>query len=185
MIGNWRRTCCALSRPGLSGQGGREQARFRYGHTPLRHIRLATVKYFQCRSEQEDHAIRTLLQRALGYNSFNEWKNVFDETTTRPTIGLRMPLCDTLRLSRRTSRIEPTFRLHSTEASLKATRLKCGSSSLHHYYVAQVLLCKAIYDHPTALDSLEASTPSRMFVFISGSVEKAAEGFVGASWVFA
>jgi hypothetical protein len=30
-----------------------------------------------------------LLQRALGYNSFNEWKNVFDETTTRPTIGLR------------------------------------------------------------------------------------------------
>jgi hypothetical protein len=123
-----RGVAARASRPGLSGQGGREQARFRYGHTPLRHIRLATVKYFQCRSEQEDHAIRTLLQRALGYNSFNEWKNVFDETTTRPTIGLRMPLCDTLRLSRRTSRIEPTFRLHSTEASLlrSAYGVCCG-----------------------------------------------------------
>ncbi|CAE6944824.1 unnamed protein product, partial [Symbiodinium sp. CCMP2456] len=40
------------------------------------------------------HVLFQLLQRAKHKNENNEWDSIFDVTTTRPSIGLRMPYAD-------------------------------------------------------------------------------------------
>jgi len=56
--------------------------------------RQATIEFFDRCSQYGDHPLAKMAERVRTYNSFNTWENIFDATTTRPKVGLRLPFCD-------------------------------------------------------------------------------------------
>lgn len=56
--------------------------------------REKTVEYFNERSLQPNHPIAKMATKALDFEEYNTWDRVFDATTTRPSVGLRLPFSD-------------------------------------------------------------------------------------------
>ncbi|CAK0830898.1 unnamed protein product, partial [Prorocentrum cordatum] len=56
--------------------------------------RQATVEFFEEQGRDADSVVRMLLDKAQRINPHNTWDSIFDATTTRKGVGLRMPLCD-------------------------------------------------------------------------------------------
>jgi len=57
-------------------------------------VRLATLEEFERWSQKPDHPLQLMLKKVLTFNKYNTWEHIFDATTTRPKVGLRMPFCD-------------------------------------------------------------------------------------------
>jgi len=56
--------------------------------------REKTVEYLDSFADDSDHPVTILRKKCKICHDFNDWDKVFDATTTRPTVGLRMPYCD-------------------------------------------------------------------------------------------
>eukprot|EP00931_Biecheleriopsis_adriatica_P067451 TRINITY_DN41590_c0_g1_i1.p1 TRINITY_DN41590_c0_g1~~TRINITY_DN41590_c0_g1_i1.p1 ORF type:complete len:830 (-),score=86.74 TRINITY_DN41590_c0_g1_i1:72-2561(-) len=57
-------------------------------------IRQASVEFFEQESAKPNHPLMFMLDKARHFNSYNTWDTIFDATTTRPKVGLRLPYSD-------------------------------------------------------------------------------------------
>ncbi|CAK9109727.1 unnamed protein product [Durusdinium trenchii] len=56
--------------------------------------RRFTLEHFEAWSSEQEHRLSELLEKAQKFSPKNTWENIFDATTTRPTVGARMPYSD-------------------------------------------------------------------------------------------
>ncbi|CAE8600393.1 unnamed protein product [Polarella glacialis] len=56
--------------------------------------RQATIEFFEQESQKPNHPLKFILEQARRYNPYNTWDTIFDATTTRPKVGLRLPYSD-------------------------------------------------------------------------------------------
>ncbi|CAE7422218.1 unnamed protein product, partial [Symbiodinium natans] len=62
--------------------------------------REETVRLFEQMSEEEGHPLAKLLHRAKQKDENNSWERIFDISTTRPSIGARMPYSDKMSVTK-------------------------------------------------------------------------------------
>ena len=60
-------------------------------------LRMLRVQFFEEKSEDPGHPLANHLQTAKNFHCYNDWDKIFDETTTRPSIGLRVPFSEAIK----------------------------------------------------------------------------------------